>query len=99
MDFSKIYNVTLYANSTTDKIFVEQITELVKNKAPDFNVLWYYDDSQLPLVEKPLNSWRGQPSDTKFTWPFVVYKFRNSLGTEYCEFVEGQDALNSFANS
>ncbi len=99
MDFSKIYDVTLYANSTTDKIFAEQITELLTNKAQDFKVLWYFDDAQIPLVEAPLNSWLERPTDTKFTWPFIVYKFKNSSGTEYCESKEGVDIVREFANS
>jgi hypothetical protein len=99
MDFSKIYNVTLYANSTTDKIFVEQISDIIKTKTNDFTVLWYYDDSQIPLVEAPLNNWRRMPAETNFTWPFIVYKYQNSLGTEYCEFKEGVDAVTEFSNS
>ena len=99
MDNSKIYNVTLYANSSTDKIFVDNITNTLQPKHEDLNVLWYYDDSQLPLVEAPLNNWRGASADTKFTWPFVVYKFKNSLGHEICVFKEGQDSITEFANS
>jgi len=98
MDFSKIYDVYIYANSTTDKIFVEQIIEATKNKVT-VNELWYYDEGQVPLVEQALNSWRSKPSDTKFTWPFIAYRHKDSIGNEFNVFIEGQDAITEFANS
>jgi len=93
-----LFDVVLYADSTTDSSFIEFVSKSLDPVFNDFKVLQYNDTSQIPLVEKSLATWFKSIQKTEFTWPFVVYKIKNDdLSIVTC-IEEGETKIKGFIN-
>jgi len=94
-----LFDVVLYADSTTDSSFIEFVKNSLQPMYKDFKVLQYNDLSQIPIVEKNLSSWFKSMEKKEFTWPFIVYKIKNDNLDIVSYIEEGETKIKGFINS
>ena len=100
VDLSKVYNVVLNSKFDNDESLCNQIYDRLKVHYPEAKHLRINSESQIPVFESALNTWRltpkvsaGQPL---FDWPILSYRTKITVSEERDFFVEGFEEIEKF---